>query len=506
MVESGQMIGRSPSQYLRCSLFLRMKLRIDEGKTKAGASKTSSRKKFPVRLSKVVTTSVKNLMVRRRSKRGVNPLLLLSFVLLASVVLRSEWLRKVELKGFARQVLHGGRKNLHSRMEVRQQVERSLDGERWKREKLQAIPRGKNLEVTNRVVIESRANDKFTVIRKGVNGKKPLEVGVGDVYHADLVSKEAMREVRGQLKQRWEGMQGRRRKYRRAMRHRIESKGGVDDGSKNTSEISWRTQVENETDMEKIKRSNKSSSNSDSFNIQAALEKRKSSKRRHASERLVPIGARTHGRLEFHGSLGGTEDGMVRGQNVTRISYTLFKIMKLFGFTSLTDYPCGAHHEWMSEVVSWLAYEHPAFEYVGSDDDAKGVSLAKRVIGRFVDGEFRHGHALDSNSDVVFYWTELDGSERDARDKRYGAHMREVMSRAKKGGNAYIVFGQYPRLNGPQVEYRNGKWRLSGEREEPFLYNDYVRGVIAVEGTGVGYVMYMTFYCLRSIPQHVLDV
>lgn len=221
----------------------------------------------------------------------------------------------------------------------------------------------------------------------------------------------------------------------------------------------------------------------------------------------VPVGARVRGKQpEFGGSLGGSKDGMVRGQNVTRVSYTLFKIMKLFGFVSLVDSLAGGHVEWMPEVVERMSFDHPSFQYTAVDD-AQGVAKARSVLGDVVDGEYLVSDVEErtaNGSDVVFHWTETDGGERDARAKGYMEHIRKVMIAAKKGDNGYIVFGQFPRLDGPQPTYRNGKWVFVGEKEEPFLYNEHVRGVVPMGNGRESYMMYMTFYSLRSIPMGAL--
>lgn len=224
----------------------------------------------------------------------------------------------------------------------------------------------------------------------------------------------------------------------------------------------------------------------------------------------VPSGARTSGKLaEFRGSLGGTKDGMIRGQNVTRVSYTVYKIMKLFGFSSLTDSPAGAHAEWMPEVVRRMTYDVPFFQYVGVDGDSDKLELARKSLGEAVDGEFYEMEAekvLPNTTDVVFHWTELDGSERDARSRQYVRHVARVMKTAKDKKCGYIVLGQFPRLNGPSPSYRNGKWRFIGtDEEEPFLFNDHVRGVVPTASGAKAYMLYLTFYSLKSIPAAALE-
>lgn len=215
-------------------------------------------------------------------------------------------------------------------------------------------------------------------------------------------------------------------------------------------------------------------------------------------------------RNEYLGSLGGTTDGMIRGQNVTKLSVTLFKILKLFGFSSVTDSPAGAHAEWMGDVALRLTYEQPLFRYVGVDETSEGLKRAKASIGDSVDAEFElHDieRELGNATDVLFHWTELDGSYRDARHSGYLVHVRKVLRTARQFGFGHIIFPQLPRLQGIAPTYKHGKWTFVGHKdEEPFLFNDHVRGAVPVGNGSRADVVYLTFYSLRAIPQAQLDV
>lgn len=213
---------------------------------------------------------------------------------------------------------------------------------------------------------------------------------------------------------------------------------------------------------------------------------------------------------EFMGSLGGTVDGMVRGQNVTKLSVTLFKIMKLFGFSSLTDSPAGAHAEWMGDVARRLTFEQPLFRYVGVDKTPEGLKKSKESIGDDVDGEFEmHDveHELGKPTDVLFHWTELDGSPQDAHHSGYLMHVRMVLKAARRAGHGHVIFPQLPRLRGVAPSYRYGKWSfMDNKDEEPFLFNDHVRGAVPVGNGSRADVVYLTFYSTRAIPEAELEV
>lgn len=220
--------------------------------------------------------------------------------------------------------------------------------------------------------------------------------------------------------------------------------------------------------------------------------------------------SRAANRDEFKGSMGGTTDGMVRGQNVTKLSATLFKIMKLFGFSSLTDSPAGAHAEWMGDVARRLSFEQPLFRYIGVDETSDSLRKAKESIGDDVDGEFEiHDveRELGNSTDVLFHWTELDGSPRDAHHPGYLMHVRRVLQTARRAGHGNVIFPQLPRLQGVTPSYRHGKWTFIDRKdEEPFLFNEHLKGAVPVGNGSRADVVYLTFYSSRAIPAAQLEV
>lgn len=214
--------------------------------------------------------------------------------------------------------------------------------------------------------------------------------------------------------------------------------------------------------------------------------------------------------VEFYGCRGGTLDGMIRGHNITRISFTVYKIMRLFGFSSVTDSPAGAHAEWMGEFTQRMAFEQPMFRYVGVDKDAVALARARSSIDGSIDGDFEVRDVERSfgiSTDVLFHWTELDHSRTDPRNEGYLLHLQKVIRAAKAVDHGYLIIGQFPRLNGPMPTYRNGKWIfLDGAKEDPFFFNDYVRGAVPVTENSQAYAFYLTVYSLRAIPVKELDV
>lgn len=218
--------------------------------------------------------------------------------------------------------------------------------------------------------------------------------------------------------------------------------------------------------------------------------------------------ARTSGAMPAFTGCNISTTGMLRGQNVTRVSYTLYKLIRLFGLKSMIDSPAGSHVIWMPELIRRISYEMPSFRYKALDDNSAGLLAASRAMEDVIDGEFVRGdvETLTAGAELLFHWTELDGSERDPRQEGYGKHLKKVLLRAKKDAVSYVIVGQFPRLRGPVPEFRHGNWRWEGGQLSvpPFYVNDYVRGVVAVENSARPYMLYLTLYAAGSIPLHQL--
>ncbi len=227
---------------------------------------------------------------------------------------------------------------------------------------------------------------------------------------------------------------------------------------------------------------------------------------RHGNQVLrIPRGSRVTGNPpEFLGVVP-VHGGMVRGQNVTRVSYALFKIIQLFEFRSMIDSPCGAHVEWMSEMLHRLEFDRPMFRYMGIDTNCSVLPHARERVGEIgQEVDFRCIDVLGElpgPSNVLFYWPELGGVH-DPRSKGYPGHIEEVMRNAKDRNITFIIIPQWPRLKDRPIKYRYGRWVFEGEDDgyRPFLMNEQVRGVVPiVQNSEDPYIMYMTFYALPSI-------
>lgn len=166
------------------------------------------------------------------------------------------------------------------------------------------------------------------------------------------------------------------------------------------------------------------------------------------------------------------EDGssMVRGQNVTRLSYAIYKVVRLFHLKKLTDFPASSHTEWMPEMVTRFEYDVPGFRYDAYDLDKEKLTASEKAGEAYGSADFKvvdpEVEIPESNSDMFLVWTELDGTRTDPRSQEYGSYIVNIVKAAKKAHMKYIVFGQFPRMKGMIPIYAKGRWRFMGKSKE----------------------------------------
>jgi len=217
----------------------------------------------------------------------------------------------------------------------------------------------------------------------------------------------------------------------------------------------------------------------------------------------IPLGSRVTGKLPDFLGVVPSPGGMVRGQNVTRVSYALYKIVNLFGFSTMIDSPASAHLEWMSEMMQRIEFDRPMFQYYAIDPDCKALDKVRDAIGIIGSAIYKCTGYIpeETGADVLFYWPEL---EEIADVKEFRKKLESKMKKAKFAGINYIIVPQYPAVKDRKVIYTYGRWKLEGDDDGtlPFLLNEFLRGIVPVQQPTEGnpYLLYMTFYALKPLP------
>lgn len=252
----------------------------------------------------------------------------------------------------------------------------------------------------------------------------------------------------------------------------------------------------------------------DEMKEQVRIEKKNEGMKKHLG---IPKGARLHGKIAaFDGCQSKdkdndmVKDGESGGMDFKRISYTLYKMIVVFGISSLGDSPAGQHSGWIECFAQRLSYERPFLKYIGIDENDEGIEKAKKVLDGVIDGRYEKGGLFNESNrneiELLFHWPRLDRSDRDARDvKKYAKHIKKVMCMAKKRGIRYLMIPQFPLVKDVKVNYRKGRWRLEGRSKKPFLLNHLVRGVVPVENGNKNWRLYLTLYSLAVITDEMIE-
>jgi hypothetical protein len=206
---------------------------------------------------------------------------------------------------------------------------------------------------------------------------------------------------------------------------------------------------------------------------------------------------------KYSGSYLSDGTGILRGQNVTRLSFVVYKLIRLFGLKSMVDFPSRCHKEWMPELVERLEFDQPSFRYYGMDHNMTYVAEASREAQRdgraayiLADVEFE----LPVKSELLLHWAELDGGRRDPGAPTYARYMLHVIQVAKRAGISYVMFAQYPRIRGMLPVEVKGVWTFVGNEEEsPFLFNERICGAVSMgRRMEHGRTLFSTVLCMRG--------
>lgn len=213
---------------------------------------------------------------------------------------------------------------------------------------------------------------------------------------------------------------------------------------------------------------------------------------------------RTHGPTpEFRGSL--LEDGstMRAGENITRLSYALYRVVNLFKFKSMIDYPAGDHLSWMPQLMGRLDYEHPDFAYSAVDPNETALNEARKHYDHLASSKFLSFSPVKRvtlQADVMLVWPREDAiNGLSPLSKEYPGRMLQIMKNAKEGGIEYILLGQYPTSKTKRPVYQNGRWKLEGSSDDPFWFNDHIRGVIPMFTEERPFQRYLMLYALSRM-------
>jgi len=177
----------------------------------------------------------------------------------------------------------------------------------------------------------------------------------------------------------------------------------------------------------------------------------------------LEIGSDTVG--NFHGVPAQPHQ---KTDDVTRLSFMLWRVIKTYHIKSMVDVPCRAHGSWMPQLLARLDYDLPDFHYTCVDASPRVVKGARAAVGDLVDGHFlvRDWWARRlPPADLVFAWRGLDTAPAE--------HVHRLLSAVPASGAKYLLLGSADTHNDghgagaaggkkwvPPINFRKAPFRL----------------------------------------------
>lgn len=185
---------------------------------------------------------------------------------------------------------------------------------------------------------------------------------------------------------------------------------------------------------------------------------------------------------------------VARGDDVARLSFMMYRLVKSYNITSVLDVPCRAL-EWIPEMVRHLEYEVPGFKYycvVETDEEYLSARKMVRNITalRFlIRPNFWSCHRFP-RAELAFAWHAFGHVEHENSWKLLKA-LQELHTR-------YVIVPHYPEV---RVNSRSpAKHGRVNVRRSPYRFGEALRVIsnVSLEGTEP---KDMLFYGLDDLPR-----
>lgn len=184
-------------------------------------------------------------------------------------------------------------------------------------------------------------------------------------------------------------------------------------------------------------------------------------KRLQLNPRVKPL---LHAPEAFRG-VGGVEKGS--GENITKVTYMLFKLIREYKIKSMIDVPCRGHLKWMSHVLERVDYDEPEFHYFCMDTNEEVLKTAKARVGDLGNAKFVNKKFWKvglPKADLLFAWSGLHKMRKESIYKM----LKKVV---KKKSTKYVLIGNYPDAKDDEAEDENEEKAKERDTEEDLHYN-----------------------------------
>lgn len=163
--------------------------------------------------------------------------------------------------------------------------------------------------------------------------------------------------------------------------------------------------------------------------------------------------------------------------NVTHLSFMLYRLVKAHNITSITDLPCTKSMFWMPEVLERLEFEVPNFHYrcIVPDDKhlVEGVLRFKDLSSALILKDSTAWASKLPKADLAFAWYAMG----------YMAPRRSwhLLKALLKSNTTYVVVPNYPEVNqNPGISSKHGRINV---RRAPYRFSEPLRVVNNISST-----------------------
>eukprot|EP00180_Rhodochaete_pulchella_P001979 Plantae.Rhodophyta-Rhodochaete_pulchella.ctg29863.p2 GENE.Plantae.Rhodophyta-Rhodochaete_pulchella.ctg29863~~Plantae.Rhodophyta-Rhodochaete_pulchella.ctg29863.p2 ORF type:complete len:187 (+),score=40.99 Plantae.Rhodophyta-Rhodochaete_pulchella.ctg29863:122-682(+) len=186
---------------------------------------------------------------------------------------------------------------------------------------------------------------------------------------------------------------------------------------------------------------------------------------------------------------------MVNGEDVTQMSFMLFRIIMTYSIKSMVDMPCHTTVHWMPQLLQRLDFEVLGFQYYGVDTTDEFVAKCKSVVGEYGTPEFAVRHPAKKEylpeADMAFSW---DGIQ------TWGIRPAWLFFKGLRHSNIkYVLFCNNPGINNLKHQGRG----VVNVRRPPFHFSEAVK-VISNISVDEERPKQMLFYDLDSVRPGII--
>lgn len=162
----------------------------------------------------------------------------------------------------------------------------------------------------------------------------------------------------------------------------------------------------------------------------------------------------------------GVQIDPINEDNITRISFMLYRVIKAHNISSMIDIPCTKSVQWMPELLHYLDLEIPRFRYLCVVQSEREQAKVKKIFGEQGSPEFivsRQFWDFDAPAtDLAFVWNAISYMN--------PVRVWEMFKCLRKAGTKYVILGNHKGIaNKKAFDFEA---RRINVRKQPFHFKE----------------------------------